>query len=360
MAIDWKRSMQQRFRYYEVDPMSWRDVREIDTVVSCEVTRDLESDTRESASLTIVGGTIDEKIIRAYMECRQADASTGELSGWERFAIGTWMCQTPKRTWRRGVGELQVNAYSMLLPVSDDKPPVFHTVRSGSDPAVQAVIALSNGVAPVVPCVSGSTLEENHSCDPGEDWLELANEMAGAASMMVMVDAFGKPYLEVDKDPAGLSASWTYEDNEDSILLGGIDDQCDWYKLPNVVEVVADANNSTFIGTAVNDSPLSLLSVGVRGRRVVERITKPELANVTQAAADRLASKKLSELGSVERKLTYEHGYCPVRLGDCVRILSRRHGIDTKGRVVRQTMTLATGCTVTEDAVCEMTMGDSV
>ena len=348
--IDWKRSMQQRFRYYEVDLRTWRDVREISCVSSCEVTRDIEADTIESATLTLVGGSIGETVVRAYMECRQGGP-------WERFGIGTWMCQTPKRTWRRGVGELEVRAYSPLLAVSDDKPPVLHTVRKGADPALQAVNALSNGIAPVHPCSSSATLDEDHSCEPGENWLELASEMATAAQMKVMVDEKGMPFLEVDRDASSLASSWTYEDGKDSILLGGIDDQCDWYGLPNVVEVVAETDDMTYVGTATNNDQLSALSIASRGRRVVERHTDLEFSTVSQAAVDRAAQKKLSEAGSVERRLTYEHGYCPVKLGDCVRLISKRHGIDTKCKVVKQTLSLSTGCRVTEEAVCSMAMG---
>lgn len=350
---DWTKSMQQRFRYYEVDPSTWRDVREIEGVTQCEVTRDIDSDTVESASLTIVGGTLSECVVRAYMECRQGGA-------WERHGIGTWICQTPKRTWRRGVGELQVSAYSPLLAVADDLPPMFYTVRKGADPAQWAVTALSNGIVDAIPATSDYELDENHSCDPGDSWLDLARDMAEKCSMKVNVGPDGRPFLEADKDPSSLSVSWVYEDGSNSILLGGIDDECDWFKLPNVVEVVATSDEHTYVSEAVNDDPLSAISTASRGRRVVERITDPELAQITQSAVDRAARKALAEKGGAERRLSYEHGYCPVRLGDCVRIRSQRHGIDARARVVKQTITLSTGCTVKEEAVCEMAMGASL
>ena len=353
MSIDWSIGMQQRIRYYEVDRSTWRDYREIDGVASCDVTRDLESSTLESAKLTIVGGTISEAVIRAYIECRQDGP-------WERFGIGTWICQTPRRTWRRGVGELEVRAYSPLLAVKDDKPPVFHTVHQGVDPAVAAIAALKHGIAPVHACSSGNELDEPWSCDIGDSWLDEAWTMAGYADMGVRVRSDGEVYLDADREPSALAPVWTYEDGANSILIGGIDDECDWYGLPNVVQVVASTDTSTFVGEAVNNDGASALSTVSRGRDVVERITDPELAVVTQASADRLARKKMEELGHVERRLTYEHGYCPVVIGDCVRVLSRRHGVNAKARVVKQTLSLKTGCTVTEEATCKMAMGGSI
>ena len=50
---DWLSSMQQTFEYYVVDPGTWKDVRLIDNVRSCTITRDLEAETLGSATFDV-------------------------------------------------------------------------------------------------------------------------------------------------------------------------------------------------------------------------------------------------------------------------------------------------------------------
>jgi hypothetical protein len=51
--------------------------------------------------------------------------------------------------------------------------------------------------------------------------------------------------------------------------------------------------------------------------------------------------------------VSYSHGYCPVRIGDCVRLNYRRAGLDdVKAMVKTQTIKCSSGgCEVSETAV---------
>ena len=42
---DWLKSMEQTYEYYIVDPGTWKDVKRLNTVKSCTITRDAETDT---------------------------------------------------------------------------------------------------------------------------------------------------------------------------------------------------------------------------------------------------------------------------------------------------------------------------
>lgn len=350
--MDWTRGMQQRFRYYMVDMGTWRDLGEIPNVVSCEITRDLSSSTLESAKLELDGQPFGERVVRVYAECRQE--TDGEMGPWERFPMGTFICQTPRTTWSRGVPTVEVRAYSTLLALADDKPGIFHTVRKNADCIATAISMLENGIAPVVPCSDTLALTNDFTLDADTSWLNAASQVAGVAEKLVMVDPYGRPYLMPDRDPSSLSPTWTFEDGENSILMADVDDELDWYSLPNAVEVVASGEARTVIGTAENSDPASERSTASRKRRVLERVTDPDLpANASAPMANRYAARLLAEMGAAERKLSYEHGLCPVSLGDCVRIRSAKCGVDTRARVSKQTIRLSTGCTVTEEATCK-------
>ena len=50
---DWTKSMNQTFEYYIVDPNTWKDVKLLDNVKKCSITRDSESETLGSATIDI-------------------------------------------------------------------------------------------------------------------------------------------------------------------------------------------------------------------------------------------------------------------------------------------------------------------
>ena len=77
----------------------------------------------------------------------------------------------------------------------------------------------------------------------------------------------------------------------------------------------------------------------------------------TQNQIQEYAESLLKELSSIECSISYSHGYCPVRLGDCVRINYKKAGItDVKAKVVSQSINCTPGCQVTEKAVFTTTL----
>ena len=76
------------------------------------------------------------------------------------------------------------------------------------------------------------------------------------------------------------------------------------------------------------------------------------VGNPTQSQVKDYANRLLRELSVLEYTVSYTHGYCPVRLGDCVRLNYEKAGImDVKAKVVSQTIKCIPGCPVTERAV---------
>ena len=71
-----------------------------------------------------------------------------------------------------------------------------------------------------------------------------------------------------------------------------------------------------------------------------------------QAYLDAYAEKLLRNLSNVEHELTYSHGYCPVRLGDCVLLNYERAGLrNIRAKVIKQEIDCTTGCKVNETAI---------
>ena len=103
----------------------------------------------------------------------------------------------------------------------------------------------------------------------------------------------------------------------------------------------------------VNDDSNSPISTISRGREIVYRVENPDLiGEPTEDQINEYAEQLLSRLSSLEYSVTYTHGYCPVRLGDCVRLNYSRAGLSNiKAKVVSQTIKCEPGCPVTEKAV---------
>ena len=76
------------------------------------------------------------------------------------------------------------------------------------------------------------------------------------------------------------------------------------------------------------------------------------LGNPSQDRVQEYAENLLKEMSSLEYTVTYTHGYCPVRIGDCVRLNYRRAGLNgIKAKVISQNIKCESGCPVTEKAV---------
>lgn len=343
--MDWHRSMRQTPRYYRVDPVSWRDVEPLGTVVGCKVTRDVSSDARESAQLTFDGPLAGEMWVRCYVDCEQ-DGRT------ERVPIGTWLVQTPSRKLDGKVSEVSAVAYSSLHVLREERVPVLWHAAAGSYcVAAAAQVCEQYGVAPVLKAQGQARLESHYVAPADQSALDVARTLAHAGGDEIAVDAMGRVSFEPMQNPLALLPTWTFRDDGDSIILPDAAEHLDWYSLPNVCEVV----EGDIIGRAVNDDPSSQFSTVSRGRRVVLRVIGADemKGGATQELADVVAAKRLAEACGLERTVEVSHGFCPLRAGGCAALEWRAMGLSITGLVRRQEIDVTTGVTVRSTVVSE-------
>lgn len=119
------------------------------------------------------------------------------------------------------------------------------------------------------------------------------------------------------------------------------------------MEVVYSTSTGYLYSRVENDDVDSPISVRNRGREVVHREIDPNFVGIpTQAILDEHARQLLRDLSCLEHTVTYTHGYCPVRIGDCVLLDYKRSGIqNVKAKVISQSIICETGCSVEETAV---------
>ena len=185
-----------------------------------------------------------------------------------------------------------------------------------------------------------------------DTWLTFLSDLIANAKFHFDLDELGRVLFAPKQEMDSLQPVWTYNDDNSSILLPDITMDHDYYGIPNVVEVIYSSDKEIYYGKAVNDDINSPLSIQNRGRTIRKIVTNPDgLGNPTNNQIQEYAEQLLKELSTVEYTISYTHGYCPVRLGDCVRLNYKRAGItNVKAKVTSQSIKCEPGCQVSETA----------
>ena len=344
--IDWKSSMQQTFEFYVVDPATWKDERLLEQIESCTINRDLSNATLGSATIDSTE-VLDECYIRVYLVAIQNGLK-------EKFPLGTFLVQTPSEGFDGKSFDISLDAYTPLIELKGDSPDLGYSILKG-ETIMERVSALcrDNVRAPVVPAKSSDTLYRDFVANLDDTWLSFLTDLMYNAKYQFALDELGRILFEPVKDTASLQSVWVYTDDDNSILHPTISNNQDLYSIPNVVEVIYATDAGSMISIAVNDDPNSPVSTVARGRVLKHRDTNPSIiGEPTQEQLDKYAVQLLRDLSCLEHTVTYTHGYCPVRIGDCVTLNYKRAGlVNVKAKVISQSIKCETGCQVEETAV---------
>lgn len=343
---DWTKSMIQTFEYYTVDPKTWKDVKRLDNVISSSITRDAETETLGSASLSVID-SLDECYVRIYLVTVQNEIT-------ERFPLGTYLVQTPSSNFNGIIKNVELDAYTPLIELKENKPPIGYFVNKNSNTMDWvARLTRENLRAPVVDAYCDEILYSEFVANTDDTWMSFVSDLAANAKFKIGLDELNRVIFEPVQELDTLQPVWTYNDSNSSILYPDISMDQDLFGIPNVVEVICSYGEDFYYERVVNDDPNSPLSTVNRGREIVHRDTQPQITgNPTESQIKEYAKNLLKQLSSVVCTISYSHGYCPVRLGDCVRIDYEKAGLkNIKAKVISQTIKCEPGCPVSEKAV---------
>ena len=343
---DWTKPMKQTFNYYIVDPVTWKNKEKINDVISSNIDRDGEAETLGSATFDI-NADLGECYIRAYLVTIQNGIT-------EEHPLGTFLVQTPKMSFNGQYQKVSIDAYTPLLELKENPPPIGYTIMKNQKVMTYAYRLTREHVrAPVVELSTDDILYSDFVANTSDSWLTYISDLLATVKYKLGLDELSRIIYMPDQDLTSLQPVWIYNDDNSSILYPDISLDHDLYGIPNVVEVIYTSKLSNYYARVVNDDPDSPTSTVNRGREIVKRITDPDFSGEpTKEMLEAYASEMLKQLSGVEYTVSYTHGYCPVRLGDCVRLNYTASGIkDVKAKVIRQQIECSTGCKVTETAV---------
>lgn len=345
---DWTKSMEQTFEFYEVDPNTWADMRQITEVTACVVAYDSTVETLGSISIDCTEDLTD-KYVRPYLITVQNNVI-------EKFPLGAYLCQTPKRSFDGKRSQTTQDGYTPLIELKEKTMPIGYAITKNTNILDIAGSLTEESVrAPVVKGTDTHTLDADFVSTTTDTRLLFLRDLLSNAEFHFDLDDLGQILFAPNQQITSMQPVWTFSDDNSSILYPNIEVSRDLFGVPNVVEVLYSPSDTTtpLYSRVVNDSEDSIASTKSRGREIIYRDTNPSVvASLTQQQLNEYAKNLLKTLSSVEFTLTYRHGYCPVKVGDCVLLNYERAGIfNTKAVITRQSMSLTAGLQVEETAV---------
>jgi hypothetical protein len=247
-----------------------------------------------------------------------------------------------------------MDAYTPLIELKEKFPPIgYHTPKGAN--VMDQVYANTKAYlrAPVIRPISDATLHDDFVAGIDERWIAYNSNLMSKAKFSYGLDELGQVIFVPTRSIDAMQPVWTFNDDNSSILHHPVSMEHDLFGIPNVVEVVYSSGTGTLHARVENTDPNSPTSIPRRGRVIEDRVTDLSIVgDPTQAMIEEYARQRLKELSSVAYTVTYTHAYCPVRLGDCVRLNYERAGItNVKGKVISQSIKCEPGCPVTEKAV---------
>lgn len=345
---DWLSSMQQTYEYYTVDPTTWKDDKLLEYVTSCTINRDSTAETLGSATLEMTE-PIGEVYIRIYLVTIQNGVK-------EKHPLGTFLAQCPSSSFDGKVKGISVDAYTPLLELKEKQPPLGYSILKNDSRTIMEIVTDltdENARATVIPAKHDKKLTNNFVANTEDTWLGFLTDLMANAKYKFDLDEMGRIMFKPDQETAKLQPVWTYNDDNSSILQPDVTIERDIYGIPNVVEVIYANGSKYFYAKVSNDDPNSPTSTVSRGREITRRITDPSFVGVpSEDEVDEYAKQVLKEASTIEYSVTFVHGYCPVRVGDCVMLNYSRAGLKhIKAKVVSQSINCEPGCQVTEKVV---------
>lgn len=342
----WNETMTQTFEYYKVDPHTWKDDEQINTIIDSRIERDTGAETLGSASFT-TSELIGECYIRVYLITIQNGIR-------DKHPLGTYLVQTPSYSFDGKVKSVNIDAYTPLIELKEKPPAIGYYIPKDRNIMDESHRLIRDNLrAPVVKTSSNDLVPYDFVSDPNDTWLSYLKDLVQVSNHYINLDELGRIIFEPKINTDAMAPTWIYNDDNSSILHPAISLDNDLYGIPNVIEVVYSTSEHFFHIRVENREDSSPISIQNRGREIIHRVTNPEISgDPTQDKMQRYAENLLKEMSSLEYTITYTHGYCPTKVGDCVILNYERVGLNNvKGRVVSQSISCIPGTPVEEKVI---------
>ena len=185
------------------------------------------------------------------------------------YPLGTFLISAPARANEDGTATREMECYSKLQVLLDDKIETRYVVRRGTNVVNEVIRLVSvSGEHHITP--SALTLAADREWEMGTDKLTIANDLLAVINYTSLrvdaADAFeATPYILSADRPV----EFAYLEGKGSVLGRTISDDLDFFNAPNVFVRYTDNPDADALRSVyVNDNPLSPTSTVCHGRRI--------------------------------------------------------------------------------------------
>ena len=305
------------------------------------------SDLMASGTLSFTGGCPDyHDLIRVYYNF--VDEVGNQLSQ----PLGTFFTAKPNPTYDMKLVSGSVNLYSVLHVPASKKYGRDYTVKAGTNAVAKAVELLEGLNVKTNKPRSSYKLKSDKVFEPDDSYLYIANQLLSAAGFAACTpDAYGRinivPYIE----PQGRSPSWTFRDDERSIMEPQVIESSTFSETPNCVRLFYESDDMCVWAYAANDDKAWPGSRTDLGYEVTLHESISELDGDT--AAKKLANLKsqaIAKLRDNTQRIEYvelKHPWVPLWPNDAASVVYTGAGKTWSGTVVSEQLELADHLVVT-------------
>ena len=348
---DWHEPFEAAYRFMRVSRLTGYETEQLDGIISGTLQLNQDTETFETADL-VAARRLDlgADLVRGYLDATFGDGTV------ETVCLGTWLCNVPSRRIDGVLEDSTAVLDGRLQELAEDSFDAPVTVAAGEN-AVSYAVGIAQGAGLACSATpSDSTLTTDWTFglqasgeEDGGSKLEAVNALLALAGYgSASTDRMGSVVMAPYVDPAQRTPVWTFEEGVNATFLAEADEERDTSAVANVVLAIYEDSESTVIGEAVDDDPMSPYSTVSIGRRKV--VKKTYHGTATQAEADAKAAELLKTNQSVIHRVKLQHVHCPATVGDVVRLKWPSAGIDATFAIRTQTVKLGSaGCmTVSE------------
>lgn len=326
---DWFGSRSHRAIYRRVRWPSWEEAEDYQCIKGGSIELSALSDLKASGSLSFIGETPESgDLIRIYYKI-----------GGELYPMATMFasCEEPTLSGKHASGSIELT--SVLTVLSKAKPGRPYTVSAGTFAVDKAAeIAEGMGLRVNNPAKSSYALRDDHTFEQSDSWLAIVNWLLDAAGYASCCpDAYGvvqmAPYIE----PTERSVSWTFADDEKSIMLPDVKLTRNLADTPNVCRLWHETEEESIWASCSNvdqDSPVSLPNIGME-RTMDETVselpgeTQEERVSNLMAMSERRLIDNSADIEYVE----VSHPWVPIAPNDAIAAEYVSAGLSWRGAI---------------------------
>lgn len=344
--VDWSEPFHAEYRYMRVLRSTGAEAEKLEGFLDGgTIERNADVQIKEKGSVAHDGPLdIGSDLVRVYLDAR------GMFTGWEASeALGTFLASTTTMDVDGSVSTCGVSLTGRLSELEQDRFERPVTVPAGSNPVEKAVEIVRAAGLDVAADATDFKMRSDWTFGLGEDGggtkLDAVNDLLREAGFSsAATDAMGRVQMRRYHAPGTREPVHAFVEGAGARFMREITDERDATGIANVVMTVYTDQETTTVGTAIDEDPESPYSTVSMGRRIVARYDYTNAA--TQERADAKAAELLKTNQSVIRRVTFTHAYVPVAVGDVVRLDYPGGGVRERLAVRTQSIELGAGCLV--------------